>query len=409
MDENTLRLNECCPALKEFGMGNFVDSVTKQLIAPGLVRGTMYYVDTKSGSNGGNGLSPQTALKDIEAAYNKCVTGNGDGIVLLSAGTTSAETTSYLKKTLTWSKHGITVIGLAAPVRMYGRARIANKDVSSSAMLDCSQAAHSIDRETGSFVSDGWIAGMTGKIADSGSNNGATFTVTAVTALSLTVSETLNVQSKTSTVSCTITNYVANLITVSGSNNTFYNTHIGNFNADVLSVGCVRVTGNRNYFGNCHFIGAGHATPGADAGAYDLLIDGGQENTFEKCMLGTDTIIRAAANGNIVFKGGIWRTFFNDCDIMSYSATSGKGAVKFYDATCCSGVQTFSRCRFVNWNENGIDNSTAAFIGTAPTSGAVLVDACSVIGYTAWDATGKVYVGNSAYTASGGGGIATHV
>ena len=45
-----------------------------------------------------------------------------------------------------------------------------------------SQAAHSIDRETGSFITDGWVVGMKGLIADSGTNNGASFTVTAVAA-----------------------------------------------------------------------------------------------------------------------------------------------------------------------------------------------------------------------------------
>jgi hypothetical protein len=327
----------------------------------------------------------------------------------MSAGTTTAETTSYLKKPLTWSKSGITVVGLAAPVRMYGRARIANTVITSASMTDCSQGVHTIDRLTGSFLTDGWEVGMTGKIVDSGANNGATFTVTGVTALSITVSETLTEQAATATVSTTITNYLVNLITVSGSNNAFYNVHAGNFSADALSVGGIKVTGNRNYFGNSHFIGAGHATPGATTGAYDLEINGGQENTFERSVFGTDTILRAAANGNIRIDGGVWRTWFVDCDIMSNSATSGKGAVMFVDADCCSGVQTFTRTRFINWNDNGISDSTAAFIGTGPTSGAALIDNCVLLGYAAWDATGKVYVGNSAYVASGAGGIATHV
>lgn len=67
------------------------------------------------------------------------------------------------------------------------------------------QTEHTIARETGSFVTDGWATGMTGKIADSGSNNAATFTCTNVAALTLTVSEILVEQSKVQVGSCTLT------------------------------------------------------------------------------------------------------------------------------------------------------------------------------------------------------------
>lgn len=48
-----------------------------------------------------------------------------------------------------------------------------------------------ITRTTGSFLADGWEVGMTGTIVDAGANNGVTFTVTVVVALTLTVSQTL--------------------------------------------------------------------------------------------------------------------------------------------------------------------------------------------------------------------------
>jgi hypothetical protein len=251
---------------------------------------------------------------------------------------------------------------------------------------------------------------MVGKIVDSGSNNGSTFTITEVAALTLTVSETLNVQSKAQTVSTTLSSYIPEMIVVSGSNNTFLNVHIGNFSSHALSLGCIKVTGNRNFFGRCHFIGAGHATPAAVATAYDLLVDGGQENTFESCAFGTDTIIRAAANANIVFDGTAYRTRFYDCEVLAYSETAGKGAIKSMDATAFSGFQVFSRCRFLAWKPNGLSPLTSAFIGTKPNSGQILLDSCALVGWAAWDSVGgndTLYVANSDATASGGGGIAT--
>jgi hypothetical protein len=292
-------------------------------------------VDPTSGLAANSGLAPGSAKATMLEAYNLCTSGAGDGIVLMSAGTTAAGTTSYMSAVLDWSKHGITVIGLASGNRMYGRARIAN-------------------------------------------------TTTVLT--------------------------LAYLIKVSGNNNRFVNVNMFNGGSDVAALGCLWVTGHRNMFENCHFVGAGHATPAAEAGAYDLMVDGGQENTFERCTFGTDTIIRAAANGNIVFDGGAWRTQFYDCDILAYSATSAKGAIKIIDATAFSGWQVFARCRFMAWKPNGIGSGlTSAVIGVAPNSGQILIDCCSLAGWAAWDTLSAVttYVGNSAAEASGGGGVAT--
>jgi hypothetical protein len=375
-----------------------------------FIRGTWYYVDPKSGNNLYSGENISEAVADIETAYGLCTDGAGDGIILLSRGsTTAADTTSYMKHSLAWTKSGITVVGVAAPVGMYGRARVANVEVATSSLTTCAQTASTITREAGSFITDGWVVGMTGKIVDSGSNNGSTFTVTEVAALTLTVSETLNVQSKAQTISTTLTSYCPEIILVSGHNNAFLNVNIGNWSSHALALGGVKVTGNRNYFGNCHMVGAGHATPGAVATAYDIQ-DEGQENVFERCIFGTDTVLRAAANANVVFDGGAWRSRFIDCDFISYSETAGHGAIKSYDATAMSGVHIFTRCRFIAWKPNGMGSLTSAFIGTKPNSGQILIDSCSLLGWAVWDSVGgndTVWIANSHAVASGAGGIAT--
>lgn len=371
------------------------------------IRGKWFAVDPYA-----TGERPDDAIADLKTAYDLCVSGRGDGILVFSGGTgTASQTTSYLKQPLTWSKHGITVFGISAPVAMFGRARVSSQEKTSTGTT-FAQTASTITRETGSFVTDGWVAGMTGYIADSGSNNGATFTVVTVAALTLTVSETLNVQSKAQCGSCTLTSYNANMITVSGSNNAFFNLHIGNFGTQAGSLGCVKVTGNRNYFGNCHLIGAGHATPGAVATAYDLEINAGEENTFERCVFGTDSVLWAAASGAIRFDGGAWRTRFYNCEVVKNSATAGQGAINVIDATAMSGVHLFKNCTFTLWNENGLNLSTALVIGTKPTSGQILFDGSSELGWSAWGAAGMsgcIYIVNSDATASGAGGIATTV
>jgi hypothetical protein len=322
--------------IKTDGYGNYkADAAERDLILGSLpaIRGAWYFVDPTSGLAANDGLSPGSAKATIVDAYDLCASGAGDGIVLMSAGTTTAGCTSYLSAAIAWSKHGITVVGLSSGTRMGSRARIAN----------------------------------------------------AAAAVALT-----------------------HLITVSGNNNRFVNVHMWNGGSDVAAVGCLIVSGLRNAFENCHFVGAGHATPAV--GACDLKIDGGEENTFERCTFGTDSIIRAAANGNIAFDGGGWRNRFYDCDIVSHSDTAGKGAIISADATAFSGVQVFARCRFLNWNVNGIGTSDSAFIGTKPNSGNILIDSCSLVGWAAWDSVAgndTVYIANSHAVASGAGGIAT--
>jgi hypothetical protein len=399
------KLGGIAPALRDFLQTLFV----KMTLPP--ISGEWFFVDPEDGSASASGKSMGQAVKNIRTAYALCTTGDGDGIVLISSGTTAAHTTSYLTYELDLAKNGVRIIGLASRSRKFGRARIANKDLTSTGTT-FAQTASTITRETGSFVTDGWEVGCTGKIADSGSNNGSTFTVTAVAALTLTVSETLNAQTKAQTVSCTLTNYIANLVKISGSNVDIENVHIANLNSDVLSVGGVKVTGARVHMERCHVIGAGHATPGAVAGAYDIDLSAAEEFNAERCTFGTDSVLKAQSNAIVLVDSATWRASFYDCDFLSWSVTAGKGALKSASATAWSGWITFARCRFTNFSPNGMTALTSMFIGTAPTSGYALMDCCSLAGWAAWDsnaANNTVYVANSAAVAAGAGGIATTV
>lgn len=390
-----------------------LDSIVVEGRLP-VIRGTWYFVDPNSGSNNNDGLTKGNAFADLNTAYAACTDEAGDGIVLVSSGNTSAETTSYLTQSLAWAKNGITVVGIASPTRMYGRARIANKEVTTGSITVISfTATTTISRSTGSFIDDGFEVGQKITVASTSTTNDGDYTVAAIASdgLSMTISGgTVSTEDAATAGATEISTYNPEMIVISGDNNYFLNVHVANFSDNAGALGGVKVSGNRNAFANCHFIGAGHATPAAVATAYDLLVDGGQENSFYGCTFGTDTIIRAAANGNIVFDGTAWRTVFEDCVIFAYSETAGKGAIKSVDATAFSGVQIFRRCSFINWNPNGITALTSAFIGTKPNSGNILIDSCSLLGWAAWDSVGgndTLYVANSDATASGAGGIAT--
>jgi len=164
------------------------DEAGKALVnASGIqIRGTWYFVDPLAGSNTANGLTISTAVADLQTAYGLCADGAGDGIIFLSVTSTSTTYSILFKQPLTWSKWGITVVGMA--VGGYNsRARISTTTVTTTATM--TQTAHSFVRTSGSFITDGWEVGMKGTCVDAGANNGATFAVTAVAALTLTFSD----------------------------------------------------------------------------------------------------------------------------------------------------------------------------------------------------------------------------
>lgn len=71
--------------------------------------------------------------------------------------------------------------------------------------------------------------------------------------------------------------------------------------ADVSTLGCLKVTGQRNLFERCHIAGMGAATNDI-SGAYSVLLSGGScaENEFRNCTIGMDNIsLGANANSQI--------------------------------------------------------------------------------------------------------------
>lgn len=299
-----------------------------------FIKGTTFFVDPANGSSLNDGQAPDTAFATLKTAYDACTSGAGDGIILISQGTTTAGCTSYLTAALDWTKWGITVVGICAPTRFSQRARI-------------STAAANL----------------------------------------------------------------AYLIDVQGSNNSFYN--ISLYNGGTTGAGCVKVSGDRNYFENVHFMGGmGMTTPTVND--YDLYLTGGDENTFVNCVIGSDTFNKSDIAGAELFLGsGTMRNRFYGCEFISYrSAGTTAGMIKLVGSgDSITRTILFDNCFFHMYRDGNVTAEAAVVIGTAPNNGFLIFKDCLRHGFTDWGAvalTARVYSGSATQHEAGGLTIAAN-
>lgn len=200
------------------------------------------------------------------------------------------------------------------------------------------------------------------------------------------------------------------LISITASGCRFENiTVFDDYTVDPVAV---KVSGSRNYFNNFNMQGMGAATGADDAAGASLWIAGGQENTFDTCTIGLDTVPRSTTNGEILFTSAATRNVFRDCDIVSYSDNAGHLWVKASGSGDLDRYTNFIRCRFHN-APTGIASGTTMTQGMnihSSAGGYVLLDNCMMIGATDWAAAdnGNVFISNAAPTA-GTSGIAVAV
>ena len=211
---------------------------------------------------------------------------------------------------------------------------------------------------------------------------------------------------------------LANLITVSGNDNSFINLQIGNWGSGAAALGGVIVSGVRNYFGNVHFIGAGNTTPAQLTGSYSLNLQGADECKFVDCTFGVDTVDAdgsQAATGTIKFTSGCQTNEFVNCKILTYYSYASAicGAVHHVGAgDSITRSQLFKNCTFINY-KTGLPTTTpplSLVVGTAPNNGVILLDNCTMLGYAAYDGTAandRVYVTTPASNATGGLAVVT--
>ena len=190
-------------------------------------------------------------------------------------------------------------------------------------------------------------------------------------------------------------------MTISGNGNRFVNIQLATFvDSNIL----VTLTGDRNYFGNVHFAGIGDATAGDDTAARCLYLNDGDENYFDGCMLGLDTIMRSAANYTVEMAGGVQRNTFNNCMFqMASDATTPRHIL----VTGTSGVDRWNRfndCVWYNFTTNDSAQIAAAFDVSAQTATGhfLLTGDQQLIGIDNWESTasGRLWISQATATAN---------
>ena len=369
------------------------------------IRGSWFFVDPLAGLNANDGGTVESAFADLQTAYAAVTSGAGDGICILSGGTSNtAGTTSYQLQPIAWSADGVTVVGVAA-TGAFGWARVASKTVTSSPTT--ATVAYTTTTATrsdgGSWVTDGWVVGMTGKVTSTGgtsANNGVLFTVTTVTATVLTASAApFTIDATPTTETAVFTSYCASLINLSGANNLFMNLNLWNgstgvANATGIGFSAVNITGPENTFINCHLTGGAGCTQTAYERSLELGV-GALDNRFFKCTFGTDTVDRGSnANCELYLNGSnaaSGRNYFQECVFLAYAATgTAHGAIKSAAATANGRHMLMRDCDFICYCGAGVGGTDMAsmFIGTGLTSGKIIITGASAIcGYAYADSS----------------------
>ena len=197
---------------------------------------------------------------------------------------------------------------------------------------------------------------------------------------------------------------LTNLINVTGSNNTFLNFSM--YNGGTTGVGGLAVAGNHNYFGNVHVIGAGGVTS-AGTTDNDLTMTGASENTFERCVFGSDTKDRGDnASAGIHFASQCMRNRFYDCETIAYHASgTTAGAIKIDNTAGISRDQIFKNCLFTVYDEANAAAEVGVVIGEVANNGRILFMDCMMNGYADWNAVADtgICLTNMAAAADTGG------
>jgi hypothetical protein len=313
--------------------------------------GTWYFVNPASGSDGNDGLSPESPLATLYQAHNLMTAGQNDVCVLIGNGASSgsarlslalAQTinSSATAGTLTWSKNACHLIGVAAPTQVGSRARIA---------------------------------------PPSGTYTQATFGS-------------------------------GDFIVVSAAGCIFANLSIFHgFSTGGTNQIAWTDTGGRNYYYNVDIGGIGDAASAANTGARSLKISGTGENTFVNCTIGLDTVTRSVANASLEFAGATPRNVFISCNFPFMTSAAGVLGIIGTGSSNMDRWQKFDNCTFIN----AINSTSTTMSGlatlAASSGGLILMKNATMVGITEFgtDATsrGQMYVDGGAPTA-GTSGIA---
>lgn len=185
---------------------------------------------------------------------------------------------------------------------------------------------------------------------------------------------------------------IATGLTVSADGCIFSNLTIATFEDNN---GLVEVTGSRNVFSNIHFAGIGHADAGDDANARVLYINGGQENNFNGCTFGLDTIARSTTNATVEFASSASRNKFFDCDFIMKADNVGPNHILFTGTSAVDRWISFENCSWFSHWVNDADKVTHIMDLAAQTATAqvLMKGRHLMVGFDDWEAvdSGRIY------------------
>lgn len=182
--------------------------------------------------------------------------------------------------------------------------------------------------------------------------------------------------------------------------------------ASVLPTGCMTITGQRNHIVKCQIAGMGNAANDI-AGAYSLQLSAAQENLFEDCVIGQNTVALGAGTSNSVMLftnvagAGVTRNTFRGCRFELDTTSATVCLFLRSGATAMDREQVFEDCLFVNAVSSGsttLTHAMAITTGTSPAGMIILTGGkTGLIGASGWNTTasGNVFaVGGAQPTAA---------
>lgn len=196
--------------------------------------------------------------------------------------------------------------------------------------------------------------------------------------------------------------------TVSANNCSFTNFMI--YQPNDINV-LVSLTGEYNTFSYVHFAGIANTTTGDDTAGRCLVIDEADDNQFNNCMFGIDTVLNSAANAVVELSGStaVARTQFNNCLWSVVCDAATPVMVKFTGAYSSEVYTLFRDCLFLN-TRGGTTTMTSALTVPASVNGRIILDNSWWLGMTDLpDANvANVYLNNNVVATPDAGVLIVH-
>jgi hypothetical protein len=183
-------------------------------------------------------------------------------------------------------------------------------------------------------------------------------------------------------------NTASNLFTLSADNCYIANVSFIESVAGTNPTGCFKLTGERNRIENCHIAMANTAND--IASSYEVYINGGGENLFKDCIIGTPTILRGAnaSCASLIVDSQAERNMFQGCKFLASFSSATNCVFMIAGLSSLNDFILFEDCQFINCLDRaGTTALTYAFSATNTAGGTVILVGAKtgIFGATDWN------------------------